>query len=136
MHNFRTLQQAGTAKLESIPEIGHVVAESIVNYFSDARNKKLIKDLFVSGVKVSSATQPKKSGSFTGKTLVVTGTLSNMSREAAHTAIRAHGGKIAKSISKNTGYLIVGENPGSKYEKAKKLGVTCIDEKTFQKMLQ
>ena len=136
LHNFRTLQQAGTAKLESIPEIGHVVAESIVNYFSDARNKKLIKDLFVSGVKVSSATQPKKSGSFTGKTLVVTGTLSNMSREAAHTAIRAHGGKIAKSISKNTGYLIVGENPGSKYEKAKKLGVTCIDEKTFQKMLQ
>lgn len=132
---FSVLQRASVDALKNISEIGDVVAESIVQYFADARNKKLIQDLFKNGVKILPSAPSQKTGTLTGKTFVVTGVLQSMSREQTHAAIRAHGGKVGNSVSKNTTYLIVGEHPGSKHEEAKKLGVVCIDEQAFQKMI-
>jgi len=117
--------------------IGETVAESIADYFSDEKNLAVINKLLELGIKIKApapiavSVEEKKRYLLSGKTFVVTGTLSAMSREEAREKIRLLGGHPTNSISSKTNYLIAGENPGSKFKKAKKLGVRIIDEKEF-----
>ena len=135
---FRTidnLMNAEVADLEKIGDIGPQVASSIVDYFKDEKNKKLIKNLLDNGVEVKSYKLQVKSQKLSGQTFVLTGTLSVMSRDEAKEKIRALGGEISESVSKNTSAVIAGENPGSKLSKAKQLGVKVFNENEFLQIL-
>jgi len=127
------LRKASQEELESIYEIGPKIAESIVHFFRDRRNLEMIERLRKAGVKL--VAERKQAGPFSGKTFVLTGTLSSMTREEAKALIEAAGGKVASGVSKNVDYLVVGEEAGSKLDKAKKLGITLWDEKKFLTMV-
>ncbi|MCD6528415.1 NAD-dependent DNA ligase LigA [bacterium] len=128
------LKKASKEELKAIPDIGEIVAESIYNWFQNKRNQKLIHDLIRAGIKIL---PPEKVGrKLKGLTFVITGTLESMSRAEAQKKIRLEGGHPANSVSKQTDYLIVGKKPGSKLEKAKKLGIKTISEKEFLKMIK
>jgi DNA ligase (NAD+) len=120
--------------LEANDGIGPKVAESIYNYFHDAKNIKLIDDLFGVGMKIK--TEIKSSRKLNGLSFIITGSLQSLSRDGAKDKIRNLGGDIHSSISKNTNYLVVGQNPGSKFEKAKKLGIKILNEEEFLKMVK
>ncbi len=121
-------------KLEAGDGVGPKVAESVYNYFHDANNLKLIDDLFETGIKIKS--EAKLSRKLNGLSFIVTGSLQSMSRDGAKDKVRNLGGDVHSSISKNTSYLIVGSSPGSKFEKAKKLGVKILSEEEFLKMVE
>ena len=129
------MQQWTVEKLQSIQDIGPKVAESIRDWFHDPRNIALLKKLDDAGVTFEAAPR-KKHGNLSGKTFVVTGTLASLSREEAKDAIRRAGGGVSESVSKKTDFVVVGENPGSKYESAKKLGVAILDEQAFLKLIE
>jgi len=127
------LKKASKENLENIPDIGEVVAKSIYNWFNSKQNQKFIDNLLKAGVKIL---PPRKIGKkLEGLTFVLTGSLESMSRSEAEKKIRMQGGHPSGSISKQTDYLIVGENPGSKLAEAKKLGVKMIKEKEFLELL-
>jgi DNA ligase (NAD+) len=123
-------------KLEAINGIGPKVAESIYEYFHNKDNLKVVDDLLKAGVKIKNIeNKNKNSEKLSGLSFVLTGTLQNLSRDEAKEKIRALGGNISFSVSKNTNYIVAGKNPGSKFSKAKKIGVKIIDEKEFLKMV-
>jgi DNA ligase (NAD+) len=128
------LMAASAEELQEVEEIGPVVAESIVSWFTSAAGRKTIEHLQRVGVTMR---QPKRAVTgdqpLAGKTVVVTGTLENFDRKEIQDYITRLGGKPAGSVSKKTAFLVVGENPGSKLDAAKKLGVEIIDEATFRK---
>ncbi|MDP2695678.1 MAG: NAD-dependent DNA ligase LigA [bacterium] len=117
--------------LQQISDIGPAVAQSIVEYFRDKRHQDLIKKLDKVGVQIEAAKLTAKSLKLKAKIFVLTGTLESMSRGEAKDKIRALGGEVSESVSKMTDYVVVGAGPGSKAEKAKKLGVKILDEKSF-----
>ena len=123
-------------ELLKVNEVGPVIAESIVHWFHSDENKRLISRLLrvVSIEKIN--LNKKKKGVFSGKTIVLTGTLSHMSRDEAKAKIRAEGGDVSGSVSKETDYVIVGENPGAKFTDAEKLGVKILTEQEFLKVLK
>jgi DNA ligase (NAD+) len=127
------LRNASKEDLMAVEGIGEVVADAIVEYVSDKRTASRL-DHLLDVVDVESAPKAKK-GPFTGTSWVLTGTLEAMSREEAKEKIRALGGDISESVSKKTSYVVVGADPGSKEEKAKKLGVEILDEKAFLKKI-
>ncbi len=129
------LIQAKESELEELPDIGPAVAGQIVNFFREKRNQSLIQDLLTVGI---SWPKPEvvASNKLFGKIFVLTGTLSSMSRGEAKAKLQALGAKITESVSKGTTYVVVGENPGSKLDKATKLGVSVIDEQQLLKFLQ
>ncbi|MHC4323464.1 MAG: NAD-dependent DNA ligase LigA [Planctomycetota bacterium] len=129
------LMTAGREELAEIDQIGPTMAKSIFEYFHDPENCSVIEKLLSAGAKPE---QPKtrRSDKLVGKTIVVTGTLESFSRQQAQQAIRQAGGKSSNSVSKKTDFVLAGENPGSKIQKARKLGVEVIDEKQFMKMVQ
>jgi DNA ligase (NAD+) len=134
--NFGTLEnikQATREELEAVEGIGPVVAESVYTWFRDEKNRKALSEL-VKHISVSQSTK-KKRGVLHGKTVVITGTLSSLSRDEAKEKVRDAGGKVVSSVSKNTSFVVAGENPGSKVEKAKLLEVEILDEKEFKKRL-
>lgn len=134
--NLQKLMEATHEELENIHDIGGIVAESIFTFFQDSHNTKLINKLIDRGVLIQKAERSKKvSKILNGKKIVVTGTLHSMSREEAKERIRSAGAKWVSSVSKNTDFVVSGEDPGSKYDKAVKLGVTVINEKEFIKLL-
>ncbi len=136
-HTFLTLEElAGSEKeaLEHTADVGPVVAESIVTWFADEKNKDLLNRLQARGV-VPHYEQNKASKALSGKTFVLTGTLSALSRDEVKERIRASGGKVSGSVSAKTNYVIAGEKPGSKKEKAKAFGVTVINEKELMQLL-
>lgn len=128
------LRKASQEELESIYEIGPKIAESIVHFFRDRRNIEIMERLRKAGVKLTA--EKKQTGPLSGKTFVLTGTLSSMTRDEAKALIEAAGGKIASSVSKNVDYLVVGEQAGSKLDKAKKLGITLWDEEKFLSLVE
>ncbi len=136
--NIENLSNAKILDLESINGVGPVVAESIVDWFNDKENKKLLNKL-LKQVSVESAKKPLVSSGqnsqILGKIFVLTGTLPNLERDEAKEIIRSFGGEVSSSVSKATDYVLAGENPGSKYEKAQELGVKIIDEEEFRKMI-
>ncbi len=128
------LKTVSREELEKIPDIGEEVSESIFNWFQNKKNQKLIEDLLRAGVKIL---PPEKIGKkLAGKTFVITGTLKSMSRNKAEKEIRFQGGHPSGSLSKQTDFLVTGKEPGSKLEKARKLGIKIIGEKEFLEMLK
>jgi DNA ligase (NAD+) len=112
------------------------VAQSIYDWFREPRNVKLVERLGGAGVEVEAPTRNEQKGKLTGKSFVITGSMESMSREEAKEKIRLLGGDANESVSKKTDYVVVGSEPGSKYEKAKKLGVKTIGEKEFLELVR
>ncbi len=133
--DIKSLSSAKKEELVAIEGVGETVADAIISWFDDTHNKKLLEDLsyLVSVKKVS--VSKKKIGRLSGKILVLTGSLSSLSRDEAKELIRKEGGGVSGSISKSADFVIAGENPGSKLSEAKKLGVPIISEQEFLKML-
>ena len=131
--SLKKIENASLEDLNSIPNIGGIVAKSIFDWFRDSHHKKFLGRLLES-VSVENP-KKKKLGKLKGKTFVLTGELESMSRDEAKEKIRMQGGEASETVSKKTMYVVVGSNPGSKYEKAKKLGVPILDEKEFLKLL-
>ncbi len=136
--HFGSLGKLAAAKedeLTQVPEVGPKVAASIVEFFSEPANRELIKKLRKAGVNPTEKKKQVKSHKLAGKTFVFTGTLANRTREEAAELVTQHGGTVTSSVSKKTDYVVVGADPGSKYDKAKELGVTVLDETQFEKLI-
>ena len=129
------LQAATLEQLASTPGIGEKMARVIRGQLEDERMRALIVDLRALGLRFAEAGPRPSQGPLAGRTLVLTGALPTLSREQATELIQAAGGKVTSSVSKNTDYLIAGESPGSKLEKAQRLGVQTIDEQGLQALL-
>lgn len=135
-NHFGTLEKILKAKKEeihTIENIGPVVATSVSDFFSHPEHISFIEKLIANGVSIEK-TNAIKSGKFTGKIFVLTGTLPSLSRDEAKQKIIQHGGKVSSSVSKNTSYVVAGDEPGSKYAEATKLGVAVLTEKAFLKL--
>jgi DNA ligase (NAD+) len=132
---FSSLEELAAAKeeqLEAVHEVGPKVAASIVEFFSEPANRHLIKKLNKVGVHPTAEKRQVKSDKLAGKSFVFTGSLANRSREEAGELVQQHGGKVSGSVTKKTDYVVVGTDPGSKYDKAKELGVTILTESEFE----
>ncbi len=128
------LMNATEEELTAMPDIGDIVAASIVEYFADSDNVNIINKLLDEGV-TPIFESTKQSDIFDGMTFVVTGTLENMGRKEAETLIQINGGKVSSSVSSKTSYVLAGENAGSKLTKAQELGVKIINLETLQGMI-
>jgi DNA ligase (NAD+) len=132
------LMDADQEALQAVPDVGPVVTAHIHAFFAEERNREVIRalqDLGVGWPKTDAAGAIADSGPFAGKTVVLTGTLESMTRDEAKDLIRAAGGKVTGSVSKKTDFVVVGENAGSKLDKAQSLGVEVIDEGRFTELL-
>ena len=133
------LSKSSAEDLQQIEGLGPNIAESIVDWFARPVNQKLLKKLKAVGMWPQggqSSVNIKQSDAFAGMTFVVTGTLPTFSRDDAKAFIESHGGKVTDSVSKKTSYLVLGENPGSKFEKAKSLGVPILDESQLHELAE
>ncbi len=130
------LIKAKKEELDDIYEVGSVMAESIVDFFSQEGTKELLKKLKEAGLNMEERIAPARKSALTGKTLVFTGELKDYSRSEAERLVRQYGGNASSSVSKNTDLVVAGENPGSKYDTAKKLGVKIINEDEFTEMIK
>jgi len=133
--SLERLKKASFEDLDALPNVGGAVAKSVFEYFQDKQNLKFIEKLLDAGVKIKNQELRIKQGPLAGKKIVVTGTLETMSREEAKDAVRKAGGDWVSSVSKNTDYVVAGENPGSKADKARELGVKILDEQEFLKLI-
>lgn len=139
-NHFMTLEAIASASEEDISEIegfGDIMAESTARYFSLEESKKIVREITELGIntKCLSASQTvPQDNPFAGKTFVITGTLSGYKRTEAAAIIEALGGKVSSSVSRKTDFVLAGEDPGSKLEKAQSLGVAVIDEAEFERM--
>jgi DNA ligase (NAD+) len=133
--SMEALESAGVEELQDVNEVGPRIAESIVEFFSIAANRKLVERLREAGLTLTG--QKKQRGTkLAGKTFVLTGTLAHFTRDEAKKMIEDAGGKVAGSVSKKTDYVVAGADAGSKLDKAKELGVEVIDEKELEKLTQ
>lgn len=135
--SLEALSRASAEELQAIPGIGPVLAQNIADWFRQEPNRRLLEKLKAAGVRTAEVERPPVPGAaqpLAGLTFVITGTLPTMSREAAREFIKAHGGKVTDSVSKNTSYLVAGEAPGSKLAKAIQLGVPVIDEAELRRL--
>ncbi len=133
------LMAADETRLTQVPDVGPIVAASIVHFFGESHNRSVITQLREAGVHwpESEATQSVPTNTpLAGKTFVLTGTLPGLTREAAKEMIEAQGGKVAGSVSKNTDYVVAGREAGSKLDKAQALGVPVLDEAQFLEILK
>jgi DNA ligase (NAD+) len=131
------LSRATVGELQEIEGVGPNIAEAIVDWFARPANQNLLAKLKAAGVwpvAQLSVTGDQSSGSLAGLTFVITGTLTGFTREGIKEYIQSSGGKVVGSVSKNTDYLVLGENPGSKLEKARELGVKIIDEEELRRL--
>ncbi len=133
--SLTALREASREELEAIDQIGPVMAESIYGYLREPRHQAVIDDLLAAGVEPQGEAGRSHTGVFSGKTVVVTGSLENFTRQQAQQAIKDAGGKASSSVSKKTDFVVAGAEPGSKLDKARELGVTVIDERQFMEML-
>jgi len=131
------LVQASKERLTQIKGIGPEIASSIVKFFSQKANQRVLQKLQEKGIEYTPLTRPKRAVAqkLAGKTFVFTGALRNMSRQEAEAKVEELGGKASSSVSKKTDYVVVGEDPGSKYEKAKALGLKIITEEEFRQLI-
>lgn len=136
--HFHTVDALAAASPDSIQEvegIGPILAANIASWFSDPLHVDLIQRTKEAGVQFASAAPVTESDSLAGLTFVLTGTLPTLSREQAEALIKSHGGKVSGSVSKKTSYVLMGESPGSKADKARQLGVPILDEAAFLAMI-
>jgi len=137
--HFSSLDELAEAKEEQlfeVTEVGPKVAAAIAEFFSESANRKIIKKLDKAGVRPTAEKRVMKSQKFAGKSFVFTGALANRSREEAGQLVMQHGAKVSGSVSKKTDYVVVGTDPGSKYDKAKELGVPTLTEPEFEKLVR
>lgn len=134
--SIEKLSAATASELTEIDGIGPVMAESISGFFSSRENLKILKKISEAGLKMSSAAPKEKSARLAGKTIVITGTLKGFSRNDAETLVRRLGGNPSSSVSKATDYLVAGEEPGSKLDKARSLGIKIINEEEFKRLTE
>ena len=135
-NHFGTLaavRKASVADTDAIEGVGDIMARSLYDWMRDKKNNALL-DRLLKYVQIENQKSKIKSQKLSGKTFVLTGTLSSMSRDEAKAKIKSLGGKVTGSVSKETDYVVVGEDPGSKYEKAREMGVEIVSEKKFLEM--
>ena len=136
---FGDLDKIATAKVDALQkaeEVGPKVAESIYQFFREPRNQELIERLRGAGLQFEYRLKRKVGGPLAGMTFVLTGALSALSREDARQRIESAGGKVASAVSKKTTFVVVGDDPGSKLDKAQELGIAVIDEKQLIELLE
>jgi len=130
------LMNASVEQISSVYGIGPRIAESVYKFFHDERNLELIRRLKEAGLNFEVKPEEKAKKKLAGKTFVFTGTLKNFTREEAKEKVEELGGKVSNSVSRKTDYVVVGENPGSKYDKARQLGVRIITEEEFLELIK
>ena len=128
---LRIFEKLGLEDLQKISDVGPKVAGSIYKWFKEKRNTKLLEKLEKAGIEIERAKRHAPSDKLKGGTFVLTGSLESMSRDEAKEKVRALGGDISESVSKKTDYVVAGSEPGSKFDKAQKLGVKILSEKEF-----
>lgn len=134
--NMENLENATSEELINIPDIGEIIAKSVINYFSDTHHKAIIDELKDLGINMTFLGQKiEENETFSGKTFVLTGSLQIFTRDEAKEKIESLGGKTVDSVSKKTSVVIVGANPGSKYRKAQDLGIEIWTEEEFKEKL-
>jgi DNA ligase (NAD+) len=135
--SIEALETAEVERLQAVEDIGPVVAASVREYFDEPKNRELLVRLRKAGLRTAGgeARLPAAAGPLAGKTFVLTGTLTGLSRDEATAAIEAVGGRVTSTVSKKTNYVVAGAEPGSKLEKARTLGVTILDERRFLALL-
>ena len=134
--NIADIERATLEELSDIDGVGGVIAQSIKEWFSEKWHRNIVKKWEKSGVSMIDAVTEKLPQTIAGLTIVVTGSLINFTRDGVAEAITSRGGKSAASVSKNTDYLVVGDAPGSKFQKAQELGVPILDESRFKQLLE
>jgi DNA ligase (NAD+) len=139
--SLENLTQADADALQTVPDVGPIVAESVVQFFSEPHNRDVIAKLCAphesggAGILLESIASPQHSLRCSGMTFVLTGTLPTLSRDQAKALIETHGGKVVGSVSKKTSYVVVGEEAGSKLEKAQELSIPMLDETALLHLL-
>jgi DNA ligase (NAD+) len=134
--NMHALRLAAKEEIQRVPDVGPVVAENVAAYFRESDNAAMLDRLLAAGIEWPELVAAQSAGGLSGKSFVLTGTLSSMSRDAAGEAIRAAGGKVIGSVSKKTDYLVAGAEAGSKLKKAEELGISVLDEAKFLALLK
>ena len=140
--SFSRLQEADVEALQKVQDVGLIVAQSIADFFTEKHNINIIKKLFSVGIELKESIDPQQTQSsnnrslITGKIFVLTGTLSNLSREDAKERIENLGGKVTGSVSIKTNFVVAGVDPGGKYDKALELGVDILNEAELLELLQ
>jgi DNA ligase (NAD+) len=133
--DFAHIREAAEEELQQVRDVGPEVARSIAHFFRQAQNRRVIDKLLNAGVHFPKVTA-RRDGKFSGQTFVLTGALASMTRPEAQKRIEALGGKVSSSVSKQTSYVVVGEEPGSKLDKARRLGVRVLAEEEFLRMIE
>ena len=128
------LMKAGEEELQEVNEVGPRIAESIVEFFQEPKNRALVKQLHDLGLRLT-GTKKERGTKLAGKTFVLTGTLAHFTRDEAKKMIEDAGGRVSGSVSKKTDFVVAGDDAGSKLDKAKELGVKVIGEKEMQELL-
>ena len=134
--SMEALEKASEEELTQVTEVGPKVAASIVEFFSERANRKVIERLRAAGVDPKHERQALRSTLLAGKSFVFTGALARRSREEAGAEVAANGGKVTNTVTKKTDYVVVGSDPGSKFDKAKSLGVRVLTEDEFDALLE
>jgi DNA ligase (NAD+) len=136
--NLDRIMQADLEALQQVPDVGPVVAQSIVGFFAEPHNREVIEQLLATGVSFAetAAKAVDTANPGYGKTFVLTGTLPTLKRDEAAQKIRDHGGKVSGSVSKKTDFVVAGEDAGGKLDKARELGVAILDEAGLLKLLE
>ena len=136
LFTLTAIMEADEGILENIPDVGPVVAANITGFFRQKHNRDVVKQLIASGVAWPEGQgEDLQAEQLSGQSFVITGTMSAMSRNEAKEVLLQHGAKVAGSVSGKTDYLVVGEKPGSKLNKARELGVKVLDEPAFMQLL-
>lgn len=135
--SLHALQQATQEELEAIPGIGPEVAKSIRQFFAEERNQHVLAKLLRAGITWSPADHPPlTTDGLGGKAFVFTGALSSLTRDEAARLVEQHGGRVVSTVSRKTDYVVVGDNPGSKLERAQALGIRILTEEEFRQLLR
>ncbi|GIL14187.1 MAG: DNA ligase [Chloroflexota bacterium] len=129
------LQNATAEQIDEIEGIGPVLAQNVVDWFADPHHRRVLDKMRAAGVNMQAERKAAASDKLAGMTFVLTGTLPTLSREQATELIEMHGGKVTGSVSKKTSYVLMGDSPGSKADKARALGVPIIDEAGLRRLI-
>jgi DNA ligase (NAD+) len=133
--SLEALMEASEERLMEIPTVGPEVARSITSFFREKRNREVIEKMISAGVKIEYRPSARKGDKLKGQTFVFTGTLRSFTREEAKRLVEEQGGRVSSSVTRKTNYVVVGEEPGSKLDVARSLGIPILDEEGFKRLI-